>query len=133
MQTIEAASLTLGTAPACDALGVARASVYRLRQPAKPSVARPASPRALTHGERQGVLEMAQRLIDATCAKQGIAPRRLTLHADHVSSMRSKPVALLLADVGVVKDPQPAPCVERQTVLRGAEVPSRVSRALRRP
>jgi putative transposase len=212
MQAIEASSLTMGTAPACDALGVARASVYRLRQPAKPSVARPAPPRALTPGERQGVLEtrhaerfldqapaqvhatlldegvylcsprtmyrildgadelkerrnqvvrplfvkpelsatqpnelwswditkllgpakwtyfylyvildvfsryvvgwmvaphesavLAQRLIDATCAKQAIAHGQLTLHADRGSSMRSKPVALLLADLGVVK------------------------------
>ncbi len=45
---------------------------------------------------------LAERLIADTCAKQGIAPGQLTLHADRGSSMRSKPVALLLADLGVV-------------------------------
>jgi putative transposase len=212
MQAIEAARPTMGTAPACDALGVNRASVYRRRQPAKPSVVRPAPPRALALSERQGVLEtlhaerfldqapaqvhatlldegvylcsprtmyrildsadelkerrnqvarphfvkpelsatqpnalwswditkllgpakwtyfylyvildvfsryvvgwmvaphesavLARRLIEATCAKQAIEPGQLTLHADRGSSMRSKPVALLLADLGVVK------------------------------
>jgi putative transposase len=212
MQAIETASPTLGTAPACDALGVARASVYRHRQPAAPPVARPASPRALAPGERDVVLAtlhaerfmdqapaqvhatlldegvylcsprtmyrildgahelkerrdqvcrphyvkpellatqpnelwswditkllgpakwtyfylyvildvfsryvvgwmvapresaaLAERLIEESCAKQGIAAGQLTLHADRGSSMRSKPVALLLADLGVVK------------------------------
>jgi putative transposase len=46
---------------------------------------------------------LAQRLIEATCAKQRIAPGSLTVHADRGSSMRSKPVALLLADLGVAK------------------------------
>lgn len=50
MQAIETASQTLGTAPACDAFGVARASVYRQRS--RP-VARPALPRALAPSERQ--------------------------------------------------------------------------------
>jgi putative transposase len=46
---------------------------------------------------------LAERLIKETCAKQGIVPGQLTLHADRGSSMRSKPVALLLADLGVTK------------------------------
>lgn len=46
---------------------------------------------------------LAERLIDATCAKQGIQPGQLTLHADRGSSMKSKTVALLLADLGVTK------------------------------
>jgi len=47
--------------------------------------------------------QLAQKLIAATCARQGIAPGDLTLHADRGSSMTSKPVALLLADLGVTK------------------------------
>ena len=47
--------------------------------------------------------ELAKRLIGETCRKQGIAPDQLTLHADRGSSMRSKPVAFLLADLGVTK------------------------------
>ena len=46
---------------------------------------------------------LAQKLIAETCARQGITPGALTLHADRGSSMRSKPVALLLADLGVTK------------------------------
>jgi putative transposase len=47
--------------------------------------------------------ELAKRLIDHSCRKQLIAPGQLTLHADRGSSMKSKPVALLLADLGVTK------------------------------
>jgi putative transposase len=46
---------------------------------------------------------LAKRLISATCSKQGITPEQLTIHADRGSSMRSKSVALLLSDLGVVK------------------------------
>ncbi len=44
---------------------------------------------------------LAEHLIAATCAKHGIRPGQLTLHADRGWAMRSKPVALLLADLGV--------------------------------
>jgi len=46
---------------------------------------------------------LAKRLIEATCAKQGIVQEQLTLHADRGSSMRSKCVAQLLGDLGVTK------------------------------
>jgi putative transposase len=46
---------------------------------------------------------LAKQLIAETCAKQGITPDRLTLHADRGGAMRSKTVALLLADLGVTK------------------------------
>jgi putative transposase len=45
----------------------------------------------------------AEHLIGETCAKQGIEPDQLTLHADRGSAMISKTVALLLADLGVTK------------------------------
>jgi len=47
--------------------------------------------------------ELAKRLIEESCKKQQIQPGQLTLHADRGTSMRSKPVALLLADLGVTK------------------------------
>jgi putative transposase len=47
--------------------------------------------------------ELAKRLIAATCEKQGIEPGTLTIHADRGTSMTSKPVALMLADLGVTK------------------------------
>src|SRR3989475_10113549 len=47
--------------------------------------------------------ELAKRLIQHTCHKQNIAPGQLTVHADRGSSMKSKLVALLLADLGVLK------------------------------
>ena len=46
---------------------------------------------------------LAQRLIKDTCEKQQIGTGQLTLHADRGSSMTSKPVAWLLADLGVTK------------------------------
>ena len=46
---------------------------------------------------------LAERLIEETCERQGIARGQLTLHADRGPSMRSKDVALLLADLGVSK------------------------------
>lgn len=47
--------------------------------------------------------ELAQHLVRETCAKQNIPLGQLTLHADRGSAMTSKPMALLLADLGVVK------------------------------
>jgi putative transposase len=47
--------------------------------------------------------ELAKRLIADTCDKQNIQPGQLTVHADRGSSMTSKPVAFLLAELGVTK------------------------------
>jgi putative transposase len=46
---------------------------------------------------------LAEQLIDETAANQGIPPGQLTIHADRGSSMTSKPVAFLLADLGITK------------------------------
>jgi len=46
---------------------------------------------------------LAKRLIEETCEKQSISSGQLTVHADRGSSMKSKVVAHLLADLGVVK------------------------------
>ncbi len=46
---------------------------------------------------------LAERLIADSAAKQGIKADSLTIHADRGTSMTSKPVALLLADLGIVK------------------------------
>ena len=46
---------------------------------------------------------LAEKLIKETCAKQQIGRNQLTVHADRGSSMRSKPVAFLLADLGITK------------------------------
>ncbi len=47
--------------------------------------------------------DLAERLLGDTIAKQHINRDRLTIHADRGSSMASKPVAFLLADLGVTK------------------------------
>ena len=47
--------------------------------------------------------ELAEKLFTETIAKQGVDRGRLTIHADNGSSMASKPVAFLLADLGVTK------------------------------
>ncbi len=46
---------------------------------------------------------LAERLISETCAKQGIGRGQLTIHADRGPAMTSKPVALLLADLGLLR------------------------------
>ena len=46
---------------------------------------------------------LAQKLIQDTIEKQNIPPGQLTIHADRGPSMKSKPVAFLLADLGVTK------------------------------
>lgn len=46
---------------------------------------------------------LAERLIAETIAKQQVEAGQLTIHADRGSSMRSRPVAFLLAELGVTK------------------------------
>lgn len=46
---------------------------------------------------------LAEKLLADTVTKQGIDRDRLTIHADNGTSMASKPVAFLLADLGVTK------------------------------
>jgi putative transposase len=46
---------------------------------------------------------LAKRLIEQSCFKQHIKPAQLSIHADRGSSMKSKLVAQLLADLGVTK------------------------------
>ena len=46
---------------------------------------------------------LAKRLIEDSCHKQGILQGHLSLHSDRGSSMTSKMVAQLLADLGVTK------------------------------
>jgi putative transposase len=54
----------------------------------------------VAHREQQA---LAKRLISQSCQKQRIKADELTLHADRGSSMTSKLVAQLLADLGVTK------------------------------
>ncbi|MDQ3350227.1 MAG: IS3 family transposase [Acidobacteriota bacterium] len=44
---------------------------------------------------------LAQRLIEATCRKQGIGPHQLTMHADRGAPMRSKRLIELYADLNI--------------------------------
>jgi putative transposase len=46
---------------------------------------------------------LAKQLIGETCSKQNIQKEQLTIHADRGSSMKSKPVAFLMADLGITK------------------------------
>lgn len=47
--------------------------------------------------------ELARCLIEECCDRESIVKEQLTLHADRGSSMKSKPVAHLLSDLGVTK------------------------------
>jgi len=46
---------------------------------------------------------LAEKLISGTCAKQQISAGQLAIHADRGSSMTSKPVAFLLAGLGITQ------------------------------
>lgn len=51
--------------------------------------------------KESGVL--AEKLLGECCERQRISRNQLTLHADRGTSMKSKPLAMLLADLGVAK------------------------------
>ena len=57
----------------------------------------------LQHGSVGEAAALAERLLADTLAAQDVEPGQLTIHADRGTSMTSKPVALLLADLGVTK------------------------------
>ena len=54
----------------------------------------------LAHAENT---KLAEALLTDTVAKQNIERHQLTIHADRGSPMTAKPVAFLLADLGVTK------------------------------
>lgn len=47
--------------------------------------------------------ELARQLIAVTCARQGIQPDQLTLHADNGAPMKGKTLTQLLIDLGIAK------------------------------
>lgn len=49
------------------------------------------------------VASLAEKLIEETCLRQQIEAGQLTIHADRGAAMTSKPVAFLMADLGVTK------------------------------
>jgi len=51
----------------------------------------------------QELAVLAKQLIADTCEKQGIESDQLIIHSDRGPSMKSKPVAMLLSDLGVTK------------------------------
>ena len=78
---------------------------------------------------------LAEKLIAETCARQGIAPGQLTLHADRGSSMTSQAGRVPARRPRRHQDALAAARLQRQPVLRGAvqdaQVPARLPRALR--
>jgi len=62
---------TMGTAPACRALGVPRSSLYRRRRPKPTAEPRPRPERALTEAEQEAVLDVlhSERFVDQTPAE----------------------------------------------------------------
>ena len=76
---------------------------------------------------------VAEQLIAQAIAQQQVPPGQLTIHADRGSAMRSKPVAFLLADLGVTKT-LASVHLHGQSLLGGAvqdaQVSARLSRSL---
>jgi putative transposase len=71
MQALEGLAPGVGTAPACVALGIPRATVYRRRSPRAGSRPRPKPARALSLAERDEVLAVlhAERFVDKAPAE----------------------------------------------------------------
>jgi putative transposase len=70
MVAVEQVATSVGTAAACQVLGIPRASLYRGRRPVTVARPRPAPPRALDPVERQGVLDLLHtRFIDQAPAQ----------------------------------------------------------------
>ncbi len=82
MDAVLALAPTVGIQSACDSLGVARASFYRQRPilgpfpqpvaPAPPATPRPAPARALSTGERAGVLDVLHEARFQDCAPAAV-------------------------------------------------------------
>ena len=79
---------------------------------------------------------LAERLLAATCAKQGITPHQLTIHADRGCAHAQHTRRAALLGPGYHRQSFAAPRQQRQSVLRGAvpdrEIPAGVSRPVRR-
>ena len=71
MQALEGLAPEIGTVPACTALGIPRATVYRRRAPRAESRLRPTPARALSLAERHGVLDVlhSERFVDKAPAE----------------------------------------------------------------
>ena len=103
MAIIRDQQATLGVAPACRALPPAEVYATLLDEGKFLCSIRTRSRVLHEHAQVQESAGLAQHLIPEPCARQGIAEGNLTIHADRGPSMSSKPVALLLADLGVTK------------------------------
>jgi putative transposase len=72
-QTVEELTLVVGTRPACRALGVSHATIYRRRRPPAPGPRkpRPVPARALSEAEREAVLAElhSERFVDCSPAQ----------------------------------------------------------------
>ena len=75
---------------------------------------------------------LAEALIAETCAKEGIVPEQLTIHADRGSAMTAKAVAALLVDLGVAKT-HSRPHVSNDNPFSEAQFKTLTSSELPRP
>jgi hypothetical protein len=98
MIALEAVTVKGETSALCQSLGIARASLYRHRQPARPmgaaSEPRP-SPRALGPAERQAVLDVlhSERFVDqspAESTRRALTNRRASAQRARVSHPRRR-------------------------------------------
>ena len=79
---------------------------------------------------------LAEALLADTVSSQGVGHGQLTIHADRGSPMTAKPVAHLLADLSVTKNPQPTAREQRQPLLPKPiphpQIPAGLPRPLRK-
>ena len=113
MTAVETASETLGTAAACDALGVSRAAVYRRRQPAR--VAGPAADAAA--GARSGrtatrARDARQRAVSRSGAGPGPCDAARRRHLPVLAAHDVPPVGRRRRGQGAARS-GPAPALRR--------------------
>ena len=110
MNAVTELSTFVGIKPACEALGVSRATWYRRREPKRQLAARPRPPRALDEVERKTVLETlcSPRFVDRSPAEVAA-----TLLDDGVWLCSERTMYRILAD--------DAPVRERRNQLRHPE------------
>ncbi len=102
MRLVEETAVTFGVAASCDALGVARASYYRWKQPTPPPKPRPKPPRALSPEEQARVLEVLHEPAHVDLAPAQVYAKLLDERREYLCSERT--MYRVLAAAGEVRE-----------------------------
>ena len=102
MQLVADQGSRFGVVPTCNALGVARASYYRCRQPRPTPVPRPTPARALAPSERERVLAVLHAEPNVDLAPAEVYAKLLDEQATYLCSVRT--MYRILSTAGEVRE-----------------------------